>query len=255
MNCGSTVLASSDLLVACQCDQQLPPSSDYSTGGDNGRANEIGAGRALSHQEDDASGSRSGRGLTQVEAAAHDTSVDRTEGSSVCMYSIKPSNGKLQWEAEILRSPSSMIADGLPDGALSQGQQPVVLADSVLVLMRRSVVSVQRRPSLMPGPDGRKGGEVLWQLSLPSGSVATAGSRLELHEGLLFLITSPEPEPSKDREKGDNHSQREHFGNGTKSHSGRILLVINPSTGQVCVTTLIMMEPICILLKAAWCQF
>ena len=233
------MLASSDLLVACQCDQ-LSPSSDYSIEDVDSRHNEIRLGRDLAQEE--ASESRVGRDHGQEDTA---------EITSVCMYSIKPSNGKLQWEAEILRSASPTMADGLPDGALSQGQGPVVLADSVLVLMRRSVVSVQRRPSLIPGPDGRKGGEVLWMLPLPLGSVATAKSRLELHEGLLFLITSPEP--SNDLGKRASHSQqREIFGNGTESSLGRILLVINPSTGQVGggLAKLTIIKPIYILLRS-----
>jgi len=223
LSCGSTVLTSSDLVVACQCGPR-PSSDDGNVEVDGDIRNRVELDTGRRHSNEKASGGEPPGPL---------------ETSSVCMYSIKPGSGKMQWEAEILAGPSSLEegeGDGLPVGALSHGQKPIVLADTLVVLMRHSVVSVQRRPSLLPGPDGRKGGEVIWVLRLPRSSIASARARLELHGGLLLLTTSPDDDIDAEEENaagvGQGRQMENDLGSGD-NQTRRIMLVINPSNGQV----------------------
>ena len=184
-SCGATVLTSSDLVVACECTV---------TGGE-----------------------------------AMKRLPDSKKSDAVCMYSIKPKNGKLAWEAVISggRDPAAVAGgeetgDRLPPGALQYGQQPTVMADSLIVALHRSIVSVQRRPSLLPGPDGRKGGEVLWRLPMEPGAVVEGWTRVELHAGILLVRVSSDRE-----EEGEGGS----FQSGAED--GRKIFALSPTSGQV----------------------
>ena len=190
LSCGATVLTSSDLVVACECSATKDTAPLAWRGGETEGLGAMGEG-------------------------------DEEARKSLCVYSVRPTDGKLQWEAAVASEAGSSGGDAglLPFDALAYGQRPTVLADSLVIPLRRGVVSVQRRPSLLPGPDGRKAGAVLWHLQLPEAYVVDGWATMMLHAGVLILQVS-----------------REDAADSNTSAAPRILLALNPANGQVTVT-------------------
>ena len=187
LSCGATVLTSSDLVVACEC-SATKDTAALAWGG------------------------------SETEGLAATGKEDEDARKSLCVYSVRPTDGKLQWEAAVASEAGSSGGDAglLPFDALAYGQRPTVLADSLVIPLRRGVVSVQRRPSLLPGPDGRKAGAVLWHLQLPEAYVVDGWATMMLHAGVLILQVS-----------------RDDAAGGNASAAPRILLALNPANGQV----------------------
>lgn len=190
--CGEHALTSTDLVMACLCDDGEPERDAGGGGGGyglfrdgreangmphpgNGVGNGVGNGAGsrsadMSHI-DGSSGSRragiasasvadgtshidgSSVGVASASTGGH--SVPSFEPGAVCVYSIKLGTGKLKWEALVAASDEG---DGLPPGSMEYMQEPLVLADSVVVVLRRRVVAVQRTllAASAGGEDGRR---------------------------------------------------------------------------------------------------
>ncbi|KAG1675139.1 hypothetical protein FOA52_003362 [Chlamydomonas sp. UWO 241] len=100
------------------------------------------------------------------------------EAGQVCAYSIRLRDGRLKWEAVVAEAKDG---DGIPPEAMEYMQEPLVLADSVVVALRYSVVSVQRTLAAASGSGAGDSGGGSGGGS--DGASSGRGSGTQLHVG------------------------------------------------------------------------